>query len=715
MKSASPSRSFVLFFVFISISLLSFGQEQDEDAFEWPKELETKNKAIITLYQPQLESLNGNILEGRMAITINPADKDIIFGAVWFKATMSTDKDSRIVTLEKMDIVRSHFPDIMEEEKVEQFARLLEDEMESWNLDMSMDRLSASLEEVENLKELSDQFNNDPPNIYFRNSPSLLLLIDGDPIWKKDDDSGLEYVVNTAFFIVKSGKSYYIRGGDYWYKSNEVLQGYEYTKKVPGKVEKFASDNLVKEDNPDESEYKPDSPPDLILDTKPAELIVVDGKTEYKPIEGTELLFVANTESDVIMDIGSQQHYVLLGGRWYHSKSLEDGDWKFQEPGDLPDGFEKIPEDSDMTSVRASIPGTPEAQTALLEQSIPQTATIDRKTATVEVTYDGDPEFEKIEGTSMSYAKNTDKSVLLIEGKYYCVDDAVWFVSDQPKGPWTVSDSRPDQIDEIPPESPVYNVKYTYVYESTPEVVYVGYLPGYTYSYVYGGVVVYGTGYYYRPWYRYYYYPRPVTFGFGVHWNPYTGWGFSFGVSFGWMSWRFHPYRYGYWGARGYRHGYRHGYRRGYYAGRRAGYARGYAAGQSNAAKRNVYNNRNGVARTSDRSANRVNSKARPTNKSNNMYADRNGNVYQRNKDGNFDRKGNSTRPSTGQSQQRPSTTQPSQRPSTTQQPSQRPSQQPSTNQNLNRSYQSRSQGATNYNRSSAAGARGGARGGRRR
>ena len=74
MKSASPSRSFVLFFVFISISLLSFGQEQDEDAFEWPKELETKNKAIITLYQPQLESLNGNILEGRMAITINPAE-----------------------------------------------------------------------------------------------------------------------------------------------------------------------------------------------------------------------------------------------------------------------------------------------------------------------------------------------------------------------------------------------------------------------------------------------------------------------------------------------------------------------------------------------------------------------------------------------------------------------------------------------------------------
>ena len=206
MKNPILSRFSFLFCILLIVPFLFFGQDQ-EDAFEWPKEIESKNKAVITLYQPQLESLNGNILEGRMAITINPVDKDIIFGAVWFKATMSTDKDSRIVTLEKMDIVRSHFPDIMDDEKVARFAKLLEEEMESWNLDMSMDRLAASLEEVENLKELSDQFNNDPPNIYFRNSPSLLLLIDGDPIWKTDDDSGIEYVVNTAFFIVKSGKS----------------------------------------------------------------------------------------------------------------------------------------------------------------------------------------------------------------------------------------------------------------------------------------------------------------------------------------------------------------------------------------------------------------------------------------------------------------------------------------------------------------------------
>lgn len=702
-------------FLFVLLSLFFVNlHAQEEDAFSWPKELETKNKSKITLYQPQLESLNGNILEGRMAITIKAPEKEMIFGAAWFKATMSADKTTRIVTLEKMDITRTHFPDIMDTSKIDQFSKMLEEEMESWNLDMSMDRLAASLEEVENLKELSSQYNNDPPKIYFRTTPSALLLIDGEPIMKKDDKSGLEYVVNTTFFIVKDPKksTYYIRGGNFWYSSKELLTGWENVKKVPNKIEKFAADNLEKNDDQEADEAQVNTPPALIVDTVPAELIQVDGEIDYKPVEGTNLLYVANSESDIIMDIPSQQHYVLLGGRWFYSKSLKDGDWKFQEPENLPEGFEKIPSESEMATVRASIPGTPEAQTALLEQSIPQTATIDRSTATVEVSYDGEPEFEAIEGTNMAYAKNTDKSVLLIEGKYYCVDNAVWFVADQPTGPWVVSDSRPDQIDDLPPDCPVYNVKYTYVYDSTPEVVYVGYLPGYTYSYVYSGVVIYGTGYYYRPWYRYYYYPRPVTFGFGVHWSPYRGWGFSFGFSWGWMSWRFHPHRYGYWGARGYRHGYRHGYRRGYAAGRRAGYMRGYAHGSANNARRNVYNNRqNGVARTNNnRTRNNVNSKARPSNKANNMYSDRSGNVYQRNNQGEFNRQSN--RAST---QQQPSTRQqPSTNNRASTQNQNRSRTQPSTQQSLNRSHHSRSSGATNHQRARSGGAmRGG--GGRRR
>ncbi len=135
-----------------------------------------------------------------------------------------------------------------------------------------------------------------------------------------------------------------------------------------------------------------------------------------------------------------------------------------------------------------------------------------------------------------------------------------------PNGPWEVSAYRPAQVAAISPQSPVYNVKYVYIYDSTPDVVYVGYTPGYTGSYVYYDTIVYGTGWYYRPWVSpYYYYPRYNTWGFNVSYNPWYGW--SFGLSWGWGPfyagyysggyWHhghhwYNP-RYSYWGPRGYR------------------------------------------------------------------------------------------------------------------------------------------------------------------
>jgi hypothetical protein len=524
----------------------------------------------------------------------------------------------------------------------------------------------------------------------------------------------LEYVVNTAFFIVREkGKStYYIKGGKFWYQSDDITSGWKATEKVPSNVLKLAEDN-IEDTEPDSISASITEPPALIVVTKPSELIQTDGDPDYQSIEGTSLLYIKNTESDILMDINSQKHYTLLAGRWYHSKTLADGDWKFTEPDQLPTDFSKIPDSSDMGNIRANIPGTPEAQDALLEQSIPQTATVDRATATVEVKYDGDPQFKLVEGTDVYYAENTDKQVLRIKNRYYCVDDGIWFVSDNATGPWKVSDTRPDEVDELPPSSEVYNVKYVYIYDSTPEVVYVGYYPGYTYSYVYGGVVVYGTGYYYRPWYGYYYYPRPVTWGYGVHWNPYTGWGFHVGFSYGWVRWGFHPYHRHYWGPRGYHHGYRHGYRRGYHhgyrRGARAGYRAGYRAGQRNS-NRNVYRNRSSGVKSSTRQsakAGQVNNRARASSKPNNMYSDRSGNVHQRNKDGSWSQKSNKATSSRTQS---------STRQSQTKQKSSSSVNRSSSQQQLNKSAQNRSRGNANYNRSrSSSASRGRSGGGRRR
>ena len=101
-----------------------------------------------------------------------------------------------------------------------------------------------------------------------------------------------------------------------------------------------------------------------------------------------------------------------------------------------------------------------------------------------------------------------------IEGTYYAVDNGVWFSSASPQGPWIVADTIPtDKIAGIPPSSPVYNTTYVTVYDSTPEVFYVGYTPGYLWSFPYYGVPVYGTGWYYPPYIGVHYYPRAPSWG----------------------------------------------------------------------------------------------------------------------------------------------------------------------------------------------------------
>jgi hypothetical protein len=758
MKNLLRYQSLLTLILFTGSSFLIAADNESN----WPRKIE-KNGATIIIYQPQVESLSDNDLESRAAVSVTNEDYTTpVFGAMWFDCRISTDRDDRTVKLLNMEVTAAKFPDL-EAEDIQKLSAFLEEEVPRWEMELSLDQLLADLDMTEVKTELSENLDNTPPEIIFTTVPTMLIMLDGDPRFEKIENSSYERVVNTPFFVVRDTNKgqYYINGGNHWYVSDN-FDSWQVTTRVPKKLIQIAEAAMGEDEAvtaTDESNANTNEEdevtPDITLRTSPAELLQSDGEPEYEPIQGTSILFMTNTADDILMDIDTQEYYILVAGRWYRSKSLENGPWTFVDPKMIPEGFSDIPADSDMGSVRSSIAGTQEAKEAMLENQIPQTAEVDRNEARLEVTYDGRPQFEPVGNTDMKYAINTDKSVLLIGKRYYCCDNAIWFESDSPSGPWIVSTVVPESVQEIPPQSPVYNVKYVYIYDSTPDVVYVGYTPGYVNSYAYRGCVYYGTGYYYRPWYGTYYYPRPVTYGYNVRWNPYTGWGFSYGVSYGWMTYGWgSPYG-GWWGPCGYRpsyhygyhHGYSYGYRAGYYAGRNNSYGRPTPYSNRPMPTNNVYNNRaQGIRATGNtqydpRTGNRVattDRSARPTtqpaNRANNVYTDRDGNVYR--KDGNdwnrvtngagADRRDGSsnanTRPGTGQQpttgnnrpntgQQpatgntRPSTGQPpvtgSTRPSTGQQPSN--SNRPSNSytnpgsqgsSNLNRDYNSRSQGA---------------------
>jgi hypothetical protein len=400
--------------------------------------------------------------------------------------------------------------------------------------------------------------------------------------------------------------------------------------KLQGDIEKAQKEQ---NENQEVSETKTaDVIPAVILRTTPAELIVTTGEPDFAPIQGTNLLYVKNSDNDIFMDIKSQSYYILLSGRWYSSATME-GPWAYVDADKVPEDFSKIPEGSQKDAVLASVPGTNASKEAILDSQIPQTAEVDRKTATVTVEYDGEPKFEKVTGTTMLYAVNTPQTVLKLSNTYYCVDNGIWFEAANPKGTWKVADKRPEEVENIEPSSPVYNVKYVYIYDVTPEVVYVGYTPGY-----------YGS-YYYTPWYGAYYYPRPVTYGFRMTYNPWTGWGMSVGVSYG--GW-FHVsygggYHGGYWGPPAYRPPYHHYPPGGYYG--HSGRPSHYNNINVNVHNTNIYaNNRNGVNTSSARPNTGNNSGSRnvpATKGNNNVYTDKSGQVYQKTDKGWQTRQGN--------------------------------------------------------------------------
>ncbi len=137
------------------------------------------------------------------------------------------------------------------------------------------------------------------------------------------------------------------------------------------------------------------------------------------------------------------------------------------------------------------------------------------------------PQFRPIQGTALEAAANAPVPVIRVDGRtYYALDNGVWFFSESADGPWTAATSVPPVIYTIPRSHPLHYVTYVRVYDAMGDDVYVGYTPGYVGSYVTPeSTVVYGTGWYYRPWIGTVWYAPPVTWGFGFSfyyswWNP---------------------------------------------------------------------------------------------------------------------------------------------------------------------------------------------------
>src|SRR6266699_478664 len=482
----------------------------------WPRTFASDADAF-TIYQPQVDKWDGNLVDVYCAVELKEARETATkYGVVWIQARTEVDKINRLVTLDQAKITKVKFP--VAADKEPQLTALLERKLPGATRTISLDRLEAALEADSDVVKGVD-VKNDAPKVIIATKPSMLVLIDGTPQMGDVPGTKLQSVINTRSIILYDSdeRLYFLRVQERWLQAKALEGPWKYAQKLSDAMKRaeeiIVSQNSAQKPDGGQTSQQPSlkrtekkvelaETPAVYVVFEPTEMIESKGEPTYNLIPGTVLQYVVNTNGNIFR-LGDNEYYLLISGRWFKSGTL-DGSWTFVTAADMPPDFGKIPADNP-------------------------------------------------KGTAMSYANNTSASVIKVsDNNYYGVEAGVWFKASSPEGPWLVADAVPAQIYDIPPSSPLYNVTYVKVYNSTPDVVHVGYTPGY-----YGTVVsantmtvVYGTGWYYPPyispiaWYGW-----PYTYGVGAGFNysEDTGWSVGFGYGYG-----YYPWYYPWWGPMAY-------------------------------------------------------------------------------------------------------------------------------------------------------------------
>ncbi|MGD9947138.1 MAG: hypothetical protein AB7U29_01515 [Desulfobulbus sp.] len=194
-------------------------------------------------------------------------------------------------------------------------------------------------------------------------------------------------------------------------------------------------------------------PPQIFYSSKPAILVMIMGEPQLKPVvkDKTDLMFVANTNWDILYDTAGQSYYLLDQSSWLLSKDLRNGPWS--PASGLPTVFSALPKDENWAEVRERIPGKPAQASPLVIVSTGPAELILTK---------GEPTYAPIPGTKLMRINNTEAVVFLHsgEGKYYFLTAGRWFRAASLNGPWSsASKNLPTDFAQIPNNDPAAFVK----------------------------------------------------------------------------------------------------------------------------------------------------------------------------------------------------------------------------------------------------------------
>jgi hypothetical protein len=490
----------------------------------------------VTIKQPVIFDWAGfETLSGSFPLQIETPDGETWNGTAAFEVATQILPEERQVDLDDLQLKSFDFGRTALPASLQRLAReALEAGADAVSLDAVVRALPEDFE-IPGAGPDAPRLNQSPPRIVTAERPMRLMLIDGQPVLRPIESSGLEYVINTDWdvFHLKSPERWFILDDGHWLTNTMLASGdWLSTTDLPAEIRNLEFNSYW----PQVREALPPRPPDakplpFTISYEPTELVVIDGPEQLEVIPGTVLRFVKNTRSDLFVLAG--RYYLLVSGRWFTTKNLKRM-WSAVDP--LPAAFAEIPPDHEKSHVRASVPGTQEARIAMIQAAIPRYTMVSLDAGSgIEIQYAGEPVFVPIEGTALERAENTPFQVIRHNNFYYLCHEGAWYSSTKPQGPWQVATEIPEAVYTIPPTDPAYNVTFVRLdsFDDSSNRAAFRKTAGYHRIYSNGYSMVHGTGWYYpghvqtNPYGYDYYWRYPYTYGHGAWYNPYFG-GYGF-------------------------------------------------------------------------------------------------------------------------------------------------------------------------------------------
>ncbi len=203
------------------------------------------------------------------------------------------------------------------------------------------------------------------------------------------------------------------------------------------------------------------TPPKIIIATRPAVLVYMDGPAVWRPVPGTGLQRVINTRVLLLKDPSGLSYLHLFDG-YLQAPSL-NGPWTVASHA--PIGAQEA-QTLALGSAQADLlRGEPDAIThqmpSLSAALTPEVFVV--TTPSELITFGGEPVYASIPGTDLLYAENTSGNVFksLTDQQNYLLISGRWYRAPSLNGPWQFvpANTLPHDFANIPDNSPKENVK----------------------------------------------------------------------------------------------------------------------------------------------------------------------------------------------------------------------------------------------------------------